>query len=92
MSSNGRFAVVTGASTGIGFELARVFAKNGYDLLVTAENPELDQAVPQLRSLGTQVQAVRADLRKYDEVEKLWSAVQATGRVLDIAAINAGVG
>jgi short-subunit dehydrogenase len=91
MSSNSKFAVVTGAS-GIGLALARVFAKNGYDLLITAENPELEQAAIQLRSLGTQVQAIKADLTKYEEVERLWSAVQGSSRLLDVVAINAGVG
>lgn len=92
MSTNGKFALVTGASSGIGLALARVFAKNGFDLLITAENLELEQATTQLQGLGTQVQAVRADLTKYDEVERLWAAVQNSGRLLDVAAINAGVG
>jgi uncharacterized protein len=92
MSRNNMFAVITGASTGIGLALGRVFAKNGYDLLIAAENPELESAATQLRSLGTQVQAVQADLTKYEEVERLWSAIQVSGRVLDVAAINAGVG
>lgn len=92
MSSNTKFAVVTGASSGIGLALGRVFAKNGFDLLITAENPELEQAEIELRTLGTQVQAVRADLTKYEDVERLWAAVQSTGRVLDTVALNAGVG
>lgn len=36
------FAVVTGASSGIGFELAKVFAENGFDLLITAEDEEIE--------------------------------------------------
>jgi uncharacterized protein len=89
--NNGRFAVVTGASSGIGYELARVFAKNGYDLLVTAEN-DLSEAVREFESLGTGVSSVQADLAKYEGVEKLWAAIQSTGRQVDAIAINAGVG
>lgn len=84
-----RFAVVTGASSGIGYELARVFAQEGFDLLIAAENPEIHQAAQQI---GTDVEAVQADLSKYEGVEKLWQAIQETGRALDAVAINAGIG
>ncbi len=87
-----RFAVVTGASSGIGYELAKVFAKEGFDLLINAENPEIEQAAQTLRASGANVEAVQADLRQYDGVEKLWQAVKQTGRPVDAIAINAGVG
>ncbi len=91
--SNGkRFAVVTGASSGIGYELAKVFSQEGFDLLINAENPEIEQAAQTLRSPGTSVEAVQADLSKYEGVEKLWQAVKQTGRPVDAIAINAGVG
>ncbi|HVN20946.1 MAG TPA: SDR family NAD(P)-dependent oxidoreductase [Dongiaceae bacterium] len=93
MESNRRlFAVVTGASKGIGYELARVFAKNGYDLLVNADSEQIEEAGRELESLGVKVQAVQADLAKYEGVEKLWAAVESTGRPVDAIAINAGVG
>lgn len=93
MVVNGRkFAVVTGASSGIGYELARVFAKNDYDLLVTSNSGKLQQVLPDFEGLGVQVESVEADLAEYDGVEKLWQAVEATGRDLDAIAINAGVG
>jgi len=87
-----RFAVVTGASSGIGFELARVFAQNGFDLLVNSGSPKIQSAVPDFESLGAQVTAVEADLSTYDGVEKLWKAIQGAGRPLDAIAINAGIG
>src|SRR4051812_12452104 len=93
MESNHRlFAVVTGASSGIGYELARVFAKNGYDLLVTSGSDGAEEAAHNFGSLGTEVQSGEADLATYEGVEKLWKAIQATGRRLDAIAINAGVG
>jgi short-subunit dehydrogenase len=86
------FAVVTGASSGIGFELAKQFAQNGFDLLVTAEDEGLRSAADQLQSAGNQVESVQADLSTYDGVERLYAAITATGRPVRAAALNAGVG
>jgi short-subunit dehydrogenase len=90
---NNEFAVVTGASSGIGFELARQFAENGYDLLITAEDAGIDQAAADLRRDGsTQVTAVRADLATYEGVEKVYAAILESGRDVDAIALNAGRG
>jgi short-subunit dehydrogenase len=91
-SQNRKFAVVTGGSSGIGLELARVFAKNGFDLLVTSGSNKIEHAADELRDSGVETTKVEADLATYDGVEKLWAAIQATGRPLDAIAINAGVG
>jgi uncharacterized protein len=85
-------ALVTGASSGIGRELARQFAENGFDLVVNAEDEQIERAAAELRASGADVRAVRADLRTADGVEQLHSAVTATARPLDAAALNAGVG
>ncbi|MEU6425060.1 SDR family NAD(P)-dependent oxidoreductase [Microbispora sp. NPDC046973] len=85
-------ALVTGASSGIGYELARQFAQHGFDVVVTAEDAELDTAAESLKEYGGQVTPVRADLTRYDEVERLWTASVAAGRPLDAVAVNAGVG
>ena len=91
-SRNRPLALVTGASSGIGLELARQFAGAGFDLVVTAEDAELAGAATSLRSSGGEVLAVQADLRSAQGVERVWAAVQERGRPLDAAAINAGVG
>ncbi len=91
MEGNRRFAVVTGASSGIGYELARVFANNGYDLLITASSDKLQNVAPDF-STASNVQLVQADLSKYEGVQKLWDAIEATGRPVDAIAINAGIG
>jgi uncharacterized protein len=58
-TSGGRsLAVVTGASSGIGFYLAKECAENGYDLLIAADSTELEQAAEKLRSFGVNVQTV----------------------------------
>ena len=85
-------ALVTGASSGIGLELARQFATNGYDVLITAEDAELATAEASLRGGDAQITAVQADLATYDGVEGLWAAVTTAGRPLDAVALNAGVG
>jgi len=90
--SNTPFAVVTGASSGIGLELARQFAGHGYDLLITSESERIESAAEQLRSSGVIVTTTRADLRTYEGVESLYARINAEGRPVDAIAINAGVG
>lgn len=87
-----QFAVVTGASSGIGYELAKQFAQNGFDILVTSTNSQIDGVAQELRALGSQVQTAEADLATYDGVEQLYQAIRAAGRPVDAIAINAGVG
>lgn len=92
MAGSNQFAVVTGASSGIGYELARVFGEHGFDLLVTSGSEKIEKAAPELANLGVGVKAVGADLSTYEGVEKLWSEIQSAGRAVDAIAINAGVG
>jgi short-subunit dehydrogenase len=90
-TSGRQFAVVTGASSGIGYELARQFAQNGFDLLIAAEDAGIDRAATELGS-GVSVHAVQVDLATYDGVEQLYKAITAAGRPVDAIAINAGRG
>jgi short-subunit dehydrogenase len=85
-------ALVTGASSGIGRELAKQFAEHGFDLIVAAEDVELDDAVEELRGMGAVVAPVSVDLTKRADVERLVAAVRGSGRSLDAAVLNAGVG
>jgi short-subunit dehydrogenase len=85
-------AVVTGASSGIGFELARQFAEHDFDLLVVAEDEGIAGAADELRDLRVDVEAVQADLTRAAEVDRLWERVRARGRAPAAIAINAGVG
>jgi short-subunit dehydrogenase len=67
-------AVVTGASSGIGLELAREFAANDYDLVVAAEDDGIEQAAAELRAIGGDVQPVQVDLATSEGVDRLHSA------------------
>ena len=87
-----KLAVITGASSGIGFNLARVFAENGYDLIINAEDARITGAATQLGAHGVSVTPVQADLATFDGCKQFWQQVESTGRTLDAIAINAGFG
>ncbi|MBV8857480.1 MAG: SDR family NAD(P)-dependent oxidoreductase [Acidobacteria bacterium] len=89
-NSTGRpLALVTGASSGIGYELAKLCAENGFDLVVAADRP-LDEAAQAFRSLGAQVDAVETDLATVEGVDELYGAIK--GRPVDALLANAGHG
>lgn len=84
-------AVVTGASSGIGYSLAKDLARRGYDLVVCSAGDRLDSATQSLQALGTSVTDVRADLATTEGVKELWSRLQQLGRPVEVACLNAGV-
>jgi short-subunit dehydrogenase len=91
MSTQSRpYAIVTGASAGIGFELARECAEHGYDLLIASDHAEIAAAAEQLRRAGTNVEALEEDLSDPAGVDKLYAATG--GRRLDVLLANAGRG
>jgi short-subunit dehydrogenase len=85
-----KFGIVTGASTGIGFELAHLAAKDGYDLLVVADEPLIEASSRDLAQYGTEVKSVEADLSTLEGVDKAIAA--ADGRPIDLLCANAGRG
>ncbi|RZJ09649.1 MAG: SDR family NAD(P)-dependent oxidoreductase, partial [Haliea sp.] len=90
MSSPHRpLAVVTGASSGIGYNLAKCCAQNGFDLVVAADQP-LDEAAMDFRSLGAEVVVVQTELASRAGVDELYAAIG--GRQVDALLANAGHG
>lgn len=90
LSTERPLAVVTGASTGIGYHLARCCAENGYDLIIAADEPEIDRAAEGLRQLGAKVESVEADLATIEGVEELYARIG--GRPVHALLANAGRG
>lgn len=88
--SNRPLAIVTGASTGIGYELARECADGGADLLIAADEAEIHDAAERLRAWGTEVAAVECDLATKEGVDELCQSAQ--GRPVDYLLANAGRG
>jgi short-subunit dehydrogenase len=84
-------ALVTGASTGIGRSLATVFAENGYDLVIAADDDAIHAAAEALRATGSAVVAEQVDLATADGVAALHRTATAAGNVA-VAALNAGIG
>jgi short-subunit dehydrogenase len=94
-SADRPLSLVTGASSGIGFELARKLAEVGYDIIVASSDRErLTQAANAIQGEypNAQVQIVRVDLSRAGSVQELYETVQSMGRPIDILAANAGVG
>lgn len=90
--SNRKFAVITGASSGIGLELARQCIEHDFDIMIAAEDTGIHEAARHLGAAGAVVIPVHCDLATYEGCEKLVAAVNESNRHLDALLLNAGVG
>lgn len=90
MEATRPLAIVTGASAGIGYELAKLCAQDGYDLVIAADDAKIQQAASELRAQGGSVEAVQADLATTDGVDTLVAATK--GRPVEALLANAGHG
>ena len=88
-TGSGRLALVTGASTGIGYHLAKECARHGYDLLIAADESEIESAARDFRAEGVAVEAVEADLSTMEGVDRLYAAAK---RPIELLLANAGRG
>lgn len=92
MKKSGRrpLALVTGASTGIGYELAKCCAENGFDLVVAADEARVHEAANTFRSLGADTISIEEDLSTVVGIDRLVAAVG--DRPVDALLANAGRG
>jgi short-subunit dehydrogenase len=91
-TGNRPLAVVTGASSGIGLELARYCAQNGFDLLIAADRPEIDEAARELSALGAKVSSIQVDLATTQGVDELLRKLKEVGQPPAALLANAGHG
>ena len=84
------FAVITGASSGIGYDLAAICAENQFDVLLAADEPEVEAAAREMQAHGVTAEFVQADLSTTEGVDKLIAAI--AGRPVDALLANAGRG
>jgi short-subunit dehydrogenase len=90
MSELRPLSVVTGASSGIGYELATLCARDGMDLIIAADRPEIVEAAQALRQHGVEVKPLQVDLSTTEGVDQLVNLVG--GRSIDHLIANAGHG
>ena len=86
----GKVAVITGGSTGIGFAAAKLFVEEGAYVFITGRRQkELDDAV---KAIGDNATGVRGDVSKLSDLDRLYETVEAEGRRIDVVFANAGLG
>lgn len=85
-------AVVTGASSGIGYELALLLAQDGFDLVIAADQPDIVTASEALSAAGAKVHSLQTDLATTEGVDKLCGEVERLGRPVEVLCANAGHG
>jgi NAD(P)-dependent dehydrogenase (short-subunit alcohol dehydrogenase family) len=85
-------AIVTGASSGIGLELAKLAVDQGYAVIIAADEPDIHDAARALEVEGAEVPAVETDLATTEGVDRLYDAARELGRPVEILIANAGRG
>ena len=86
----GKVAVITGGTTGIGFAAAKLFVEEGASVFITGRRrKELDEAV---KAIGGNVTGVQGDVSKLADLDRLYETIEAEGRRIDVVFANAGLG
>lgn len=92
MSEKSQLAMITGASSGIGLEIAKQFAQNGYDIAISGSSDRIFEAAQTLREFGVEAYPHKADASTYDGVESFWTFVSELERPVDASVLNVGIG
>jgi short-subunit dehydrogenase len=91
-STSKPLAIVTGGSSGIGFELARLCALNDYDLILAADEPEVHVKAAELTQRGVDCKAIECDLATQEGFEQVAAIMMDDGRPVEVLFANAGHG
>lgn len=91
MSNERPFTMITGASSGLGLELAKLFAQDGYDIAISGSSDHIFEAAETIKSYGVEAYPHQADASTYEGVEAFWEFVKSKDRELDAAVLNVGV-
>lgn len=90
---NNKYALVTGGTMGIGYELAKLFAQDGYNLILSARTEEdLQRCAEEFRQLGVQVITIAKDLFEPNAAFELYGEVKSRGIEVDVLVNDAGQG
>lgn len=91
ISSTRPLAMVTGGSSGIGLELAKQFAQNGYDVAISGSSDKVFDAAKTLADIGVEAYPHKGDASTYEGVESFWTFASGLGRPIEAAALNVGI-
>ena len=92
MTATRPLALVTGGSSGIGFELAARLAERGHDVAISGQSERVHDAAKELEALGVEAYPLRADAATFNGVEAFWRFVADLGRPINVACLNVGIG
>lgn len=93
MSTNSKYALITGGTTGIGYELAKLFAKDQYNLIIVARNTnELEKAASEFKQSGVEVITISKDLFKREAPFEVYEEIKSKGIQVDVLVNDAGQG
>lgn len=91
MNNTKKLVLITGASSGLGFELAKLFANDGYDVAMSGSSDRIYNSAREIEKLGVEAFPFQADASTYDGVENFWSFVEGKNRPIDAAVLNLGI-
>lgn len=91
MMADRKFVMITGSTSGLGFELAKLFANDGYDVAMSGSSENIYNSAKEIEKLGVEAYPFQADASTYEGVEAFWKFVKSKNRKLDSAVLNVGM-